>query len=74
MSDLAPSVASFLERSRTYAQRAGLAPSTVSRKIFNDGKTLDRLASGADIGVNTLATANDKLGALERSLGEGAEA
>lgn len=65
---LVPTIAAFVERSKTYAERAGLKPSTVSRKIFNDGKYLDRLAGGGDIGVQTLEQAEERLAELEESL------
>lgn len=71
MTTLAPAIATFVERSKAYASKAGLRPSTVSRKIFNDGKYLDRLSAGGDIGVQTLESAETKLAELESEL-EGA--
>lgn len=70
MSDLAPAISSFLERAKAYARGADLALPTVSRKIFNDGKTLARLQEGRDVGVNTLEAASDTLAELEAKLAE----
>lgn len=65
---LAPPIASFVKRARAYAAAAGLELSTVSRKIFNDGKTLGRLEEGCNIGVYTLESAHKTLAKLEAAL------
>lgn len=70
MNHLAPPIASFVERSKHYAAQAKLQPSTVSRKLFNDGKYLARLEAGGDIGVQTLREAEERLARLEHDLAE----
>ncbi|MEM7730117.1 MAG: sulfate adenylyltransferase subunit CysD [Pseudomonadota bacterium] len=57
------SLVSDLER---FAADTGQSASTVSRKIFNDGKTLSRLADGGQLTPRTLAKAQERLDALRR--------
>ncbi|WP_168072839.1 hypothetical protein [Caulobacter sp. SSI4214] len=65
MSQLDPRLSEFVEGCYRYAQAAGLATSTVSTLLFNDGKRLNALASGeSDIGIGRLAQAEAKLTGL----------
>lgn len=36
-----------------FLERTGMAPSTFGRKAVNDGKLLDRLRSGGQVGLDT---------------------
>ena len=67
MVEIAPPVVAFLARFHAYAERAGKKPSYISRKIFNDGKAVDRLKAGGDIGVITLERAQRTLDGMERA-------
>ncbi len=53
-------------RAKAAADKADLSLSTVSRKLFNDGKTLARLESGGQLTLKTLETARGRLEALEK--------
>ncbi len=54
----------LLLKAETYAESAGLSVSTVSRKLFNDGKTIARLKSGGQCTLKTLETAQSRLAEL----------
>lgn len=55
----------LVSRAETLATRTGLSLSTVSRKLFNDGKGLARLKAGGQCTLKTLETAQARLAALE---------
>lgn len=55
----------LLNRAKSTADRAGLSLSTVSRKLFNDGKAIARLEAGGQCTLKTLETAKTRLAALE---------
>lgn len=50
-------VAELVRRAKRYADAHGIAMATVSTRIFNDGKVLDRLISGASITTRRLNAA-----------------
>ncbi len=58
----------FLQRCDAYAARRGISRARLSTILFNDGKRLDALASGRDVGVLTLGRAADALKALEATI------
>jgi len=62
----------LIARAETYAETAGLSLSTVSRKLFNDGKGLTRLKSGGQCTVKTLDAAFGRLADLEAGARGGA--
>jgi len=63
---LDPRLAAFLGRCDLVAGRLKIKRSTLSTKLFMDGKRLDALArGGSDIGIGRLATAERELAALE---------
>ena len=55
----------LLQRAEKYAVREGQSLSTISRKLLNDGKGLQRLKDGGQCTLKTLETAFAKLDALE---------
>lgn len=63
----------FIKRCDAVAERRGISRARVSTLIFNEGKKLDLLADGRDIGVRTLAAAEEKLAELENALPEVAQ-
>ena len=58
----------LLHRAKAFAQRSGLSLSTVSRKLFNDGKKLDLIERGGSLTIATLEQVTARLAALEKSL------
>lgn len=60
-------IQSFLNRADRYAVASGLSLSTVSRKLFNDGKGLARLRAGGQCTLRTLERALARLAALEEA-------
>ena len=60
---------SFLQRCQAFADASGLSLSTVSSKLFNDGKRLRSVGAGADLGVRLMAKAKEALEDLERQYG-----
>lgn len=56
----------LIEKAEAYAQSKGLSLSTVSRKILNDGKGLDRLKSGGQCTIKTLQRAYEVLDGLNQ--------
>lgn len=54
----------LLRSAEQYAERSGLSISTISRKLFNDGKTIARLKSGGQCTLRTLETAQARLAEL----------
>lgn len=59
-------VDAFVERAKAFAADAELKLSTLSLYLLNDGKDLDRLAEGGDIGTRKLARAVAELDRRER--------
>ena len=55
----------LLMRARHAAETSGLSLTTVSRKLFNDGKAIARLEAGGQCTLRTLETAKARLQALE---------
>lgn len=49
-----------------FSNRSGQSISTLSRKLFNDGKTVGRLREGGQLTPRTLEKARERLEALER--------
>ncbi len=68
MSDLQ----TLIERAKTAADKSDLSISTVSRKLFNDGKAIARLEAGGQCTLKTLETAQERLAVLERETAPGA--
>lgn len=61
-----PRLADFVSRCDTVAPLLGVKRSTLSAKLFQDGKRIDVLADGkSDIGIGRLARAERELTALE---------
>ena len=59
----------LVRRAESLADNKGLSLSTVSRKLFNDGKGLARLKAGGQCTLKTLETARERLAALENESG-----
>src|SRR5690606_5493120 len=59
------SIDELVARAERLAEREALALSTVSRKLLNDGKGLNRLKSGGQLTLRTLETAFERLSVLE---------
>lgn len=59
----------FVRRVDAYARAADRTRSTISLKLFNDGKVVDRLADGGDVYWKKLEAAKIELAALEREAG-----
>jgi sulfate adenylyltransferase subunit 2 len=55
----------LIARAKTAADQSDLSLSTVSRKLFNDGKAIARLEAGGQCTLKTLETAKARLAALE---------
>ena len=55
----------ILRRARAVAEAKDLSLSTVSRKLFNDGKTISRLEAGGQCTLKTLERAKARLAELE---------
>ena len=58
-------ISTILERAKSAAEATGLSLSTVSRKLFNDGKAISRLEAGGQCTLKTLEAAKTRLAALE---------
>ena len=70
MPQLDPRLAAFIERCNAVAAARDITRSTLSTKLFNDGKRLDEIASGAsDVGIGRLARAERALATLEEHAG-----
>ncbi len=61
-------IPAFLSRCDAYAQRRGISRARLSTLLFNDGKKLDLLEAGRDLGVLTLERATESLITMERAL------
>ncbi len=55
----------LITRARAAADLTGLSLSTVSRKLFNDGKAIARLEAGGQCTLRTLETARARLSEME---------
>lgn len=62
-----------LARVERFIKASGLKPSTVSRKVFLDGKRLDRLKDTGNCTLGLLKAANKRLTKLEGELKEKAQ-
>ena len=58
-------IADFLKRVETLSELTGQSQSTLSRKLFNDGKGITRLRDGGQMTIKTMDAAMDKLSQLE---------
>ena len=58
-------ITDVLSRASRLAEQANLSLSTVSRKVFNDGKAISRLTQGGQCTPKTLKTAIERLDTLE---------
>jgi hypothetical protein len=67
-------IQTFLDRCDAYAERRGISRARLSTLLFNDGKKLDALAGGRDVGVLTLERVTRVLAQMERDQHEGAAA
>jgi hypothetical protein len=47
----------FLQLVDAYSAATGLAQSTISTRLFNDGKRLEMLRDGRDVGIRKVAEA-----------------
>jgi hypothetical protein len=47
----------FLQLVDAYSQATGLAQSTISTRLFNDGKRLEMLRDGRDVGIRKVTEA-----------------
>lgn len=63
-------IQALITRAEKLAQTANLSLSTVSRKLFNDGKGIARLKSGGQCTLKTLETAKARLADLETEIVE----
>lgn len=63
-------IPAFVQRCDSYCARRGIARATLSTLLFDDGKRIDALAGGSNVGVLTLERAGVKLDSLEMELGE----
>lgn len=60
-------ITTFLTRCDAVADQHKMARSTLSTRLFNDGKRLKQLAGGeSDVGVRRLAAAEKALAELEK--------
>ena len=55
----------IINRAEALASQKGLSLSTISRKLFNDGKAITRLKAGGQCTLKTLETARANITALE---------
>ncbi len=60
-------VTDFGSRAKAYADRSGLAVSTVSRKLLGNGVRLDELEAGKSLRVDILERALGRLEDMERA-------
>lgn len=59
-------IETILKRARTAAEVNDLSLSTISRKLFNDGKTISRLEAGGQCTLKTLERAKARLAEMEQ--------
>lgn len=58
-------IETLVSRFYAIAEQRGCAVSTLSRKVFNDGKTIDRLKRGGDLNTATYDRACSELDKME---------
>ena len=58
-------IENLVARAKSVAEKTDLSLSTVSRKLFNDGKAIARLENGGQCTLKTLETARTRLAELE---------
>ncbi len=58
-------IEAFLTRCDAYCARRGISRARLSTLLFNDGKKLDALANGRDVGVRTLGGVEKTLTDME---------
>lgn len=58
-------IQTLLNRAKSVAEKTDLSLSTISRKLFNDGKAIARLEAGGQCTLKTLETAQARLKELE---------
>lgn len=58
-------IQTLLTRAKSLAEKSDLSLSTVSRKLFNDGKAIARLEAGGQCTLKTMETAQARLKELE---------
>jgi len=58
-------IETLITRARAAADATGLSISTVSRKLFNDGKAIGRLQNGGQCTLKTLNNARERLAEIE---------
>lgn len=61
-------LATFLADCDAVASRMGIARATLATRLFSDGKRLDALAAGADVGVRRLERAQRDLEKLKAGI------
>ena len=61
-------IQTLIDDIEAFAERAGQSLSTVARKVFNDGKTIDRLKDGGQLTPRTMDKARERLAQLERDM------
>lgn len=59
-------IETLIARAEALASSSGLSLSTVSRKLFNDGKAINRLREGGQCTLKTMQTAQSRLAELEQ--------
>jgi len=60
--------AALIRRAKRYARAAGIAESSASLRIFNNGMRLKAIQSGSRMWPGTVEAANAKLDQLEKEL------
>ena len=64
-------IENLVARAKSVAEKTDLSLSTVSRKLFNDGKAIARLENGGQCTLKTLETARTRLAELEAAPASG---
>nr|WP_243396508.1 sulfate adenylyltransferase subunit CysD [Marinicaulis flavus] len=66
-------ITTLLNQAKAAAESTGLSVSTISRKLFNDGKAIARLEAGGQCTLKTLETARARLAELQSGASPSAE-
>lgn len=61
--------AAFLQDVSFYCERASIAESTLSRRLFNDGKVIGKLRGGKEVTVSNFIRARSTLNDLIKDIG-----
>ena len=61
-------IQTLIDDIEAFAKKSGQSLSTVARKVFNDGKTIDRVREGGQLTPRTMDKARERLGQLERDM------